>query len=341
LAPPAQSNATAIGVRQRAQSASLAAAIFGLQRLPEATARALGENAGRVFTHLETRAHRIARANLEVAFPHLGRAERNELLRAHWMHLGRMAAQWALLPRRSQAELRDRVTIVGLERIQAALEPGRGVLVATAHFGFWELVLPAMRALLPDARVTAVGHPQRNPGLRAQVDLRRRLGGGEVPLRQDAREILRALADGAAIGVLADHRLPARRGGRLAPFFGHAVWTNPGPATLALRAGCPLLSAHTHPLPGGRHRITIGESIQPPATGDRGRDIEQMTARLNATIEEWIRERPELWLWSHARFRNGLDIGSNVYERAGRRRTQSRSAVAATAVRPEQGRTAT
>jgi KDO2-lipid IV(A) lauroyltransferase len=310
-------------IRGRAAGAGLATAAGLLARLPEPAARALAERIGGGSATLNTRAHRIARANLQLVYPELGKAEREALLRSHLRHLGRSAAEWARLPEIAPEALSERVEITGLAHLVDAAAADAGVLVATAHFGFWELILPALRLRLVGRDVTAVAHPQRNPWIRAQVEARRRFANGPEPLRQDARAILRALAGGAAVGVLADHYLSPRRGGRLAPFLGRAAWTNPGPAALALRADCPLLPAHIRPLPNGRHRIEIGAPLAAAGAGDRAYATQHLTEALNAAIGGWIRAQPQLWLWSHARFRGSPDVDADAYARAVSRRSRA------------------
>jgi KDO2-lipid IV(A) lauroyltransferase len=220
------------------------------------------------------------------------------------------------LPSLARGEILDRVEFEGLPELASAFSRGRGVLVASAHYGFWELILPALRHRVGNPHLTAVGRAQRNPHLRALISERRRLGDGAEPLPQDARAVLRTLRGNGGVGLLADHYLSPRRGGLLAPFLGRRAWTNPGPARLALHSGSALLLGHTRPLARGGHLVALGPEIAPPQTGDRLRDIAVMTERVNAAIGEWIRERPEPWLWFHGRFRGSPDIDSDAYERA-------------------------
>jgi KDO2-lipid IV(A) lauroyltransferase len=310
-------------VRWRLEAAGALAGVRILDLLPEPSALAIGAFAGRCGGGLWLRYRRVALANMCVAFPDWSAARREKLLAAHLRRLGRTAAEWARLPSLARGEILDRVEFEGLPQLASAFSRGRGVLVASAHFGFWELILPALRRRLGNPHLTAVGHAQRNPHLRALVAERRRLGNGAEPLPQDARAVLRTLRDNGGVGLLVDHYLSPRRGGVLAPFLGRRAWTNPGPATLALRSGSALLLGHTRPLTRGRHLVALGPEIAPPETGDRSRDIAVMTEEVNAAIGGWIGECPELWLWFHERFRGSPDIDPDVYERA-RRRLRSR-----------------
>jgi len=289
--------------RWRLEALGVTAGIRLLNALPESASLSAGAFAGEFAAQMWPRRRELALTNLAAAFPEWSAERRESVLRDHLRHLGRCAAEWARLPSLSDDALLARVEFQGVEHLDEALARGRGVMVATAHFGFWELLMPTLRLHMAPHRLTAVGRVQRNPGLQSLIAARRRLGSGDEPLAQSALAVRRALHSGCAVGVLADHYLSPRHGGLLAPFLGRRAWSNPGPATLSIASGSPLLLAHTRPLTDGRHLVAIGPEIEPAASGDRGRDIATMTERLNAAIEEWIRARPELWLWLHARFR--------------------------------------
>jgi KDO2-lipid IV(A) lauroyltransferase len=52
-------------------------------------------------------------------------------------------------------------------------------------------------------------------------------------------------------------------------------------------------------LPGGRYRV---EAL-PPVVPLAGEDDVALTRRYLATLEMRVRERPELWLWLHRRWK--------------------------------------
>ncbi|MGH7095974.1 MAG: lauroyl acyltransferase, partial [Stellaceae bacterium] len=55
-------------------------------------------------------------------------------------------------------------------------------------------------------------------------------------------------------------------------------------------------------LAGAHFRLTVYPPLEIPHTGDRTADIAALMANVNATLEAWIRERPEQWLWLHNRW---------------------------------------
>ena len=78
--------------------------------------------------------------------------------------------------------------------------------------------------------------------------------------------------------------------------------TAPTVALLALRFECDVLPARVERLDGARFRLTIEPPLPLPDTGDRAADVAALMTAVNATLERWIRERPEQWFWVHRRW---------------------------------------
>lgn len=277
------------------------------KRVPEKLALRAGATLGRVAFWALPRRRRLARSNLRIAFPAWSEERREEVARASLEELGRSLAEWSRLPALGAEELRSRVELVGAEHAERALAAGRGAFFATGHYGNWELLPAAWRAWRPELELVVVGRTFEDEGIQRRVEQRRLLGGGAL-LRRDAREILRALRKGAAVGVLVDLYTPERRGGVLLPFFGHRAWTDVGPATLALRTGAPIVPVTIRRAGEGRHRMVFRPPLVPVSSGDRRRDIAGLAIRTLEALETAIREDPASWLWIHRRWKRSPDL---------------------------------
>jgi KDO2-lipid IV(A) lauroyltransferase len=293
--------------------------VRGLQALPERMALAAGAAAGRAALRLSPGYRERARSNLRLAFPDWDAARVDALLCANFTEMGRIAADWARLPRLSPEALLARVEFTGLEHLEKALSRGRGALVVTAHYGHWELIPSAVRFRLPHAEIAPTGRRIGNPLVRAMVASRRNLGGGLV-LERDTREIMDALRRNAAVGILVDLRRSQKRGGILVPFLGRRAWTTHGPATIARRTRCALIPAYTRRTQGVRHRIEFLPELEQPRSTDVYADAAAVTAALNDALGRIILEDPASWLWIHRRWRGSPDAPADVYQREGRSR---------------------
>ena len=116
-----------------------------------------------------------------------------------------------------------------------------------------------------------------------------------------ARRAVAALRRGAHVSLLADQKL---NDGIAVPFFGRPAMTAPALALLALRFDCAVLPARVERLEGAHFRLTLYPPLDLPRTGNRDADVAALMRSVNATLEGWVRERPEQWFWVHSRWRD-------------------------------------
>ena len=86
-------------------------------------------------------------------------------------------------------------------------------------------------------------------------------------------------------------------------FLGVPAGTAPLAASLALRAGLPVFPLRVQRTAGAAFRVTIEPALPMPA--ERGTRRERTLALLRSLNErygDWIRDRPEHWLWIHRRW---------------------------------------
>ena len=81
------------------------------------------------------------------------------------------------------------------------------------------------------------------------------------------------------------------------------MWTTVMPARLALKFGAALVPARVERLVGARSRVTVHEPIEPDDdAADEQAKVSQMTRKVNALFEDWIREHPEQWTCTKRRW---------------------------------------
>ncbi len=112
---------------------------------------------------------------------------------------------------------------------------------------------------------------------------------------------MKAIRSGRITGLLIDQ--DARNDGIFVPFFGRQASTTPTLALLAIRTGAPIVPFLSLPGPKGSWRIIYLPAFVADPEADRGLEVQRITARCTALLEGWIRDRPELWLWMHRRWK--------------------------------------
>lgn len=267
-----------------------------------------------LFFRLDHRHRRIGLANLRIAFPESSAEELRSILRASYRRIGTHAVELAWLTRAKREDFRRRFSYEpgrGLEHYLQARASGKGVLFLTAHIGAWEL-LPAAHAVLGHP-LSFVVRPLDNP----LVDdwsrhLRERFGNRVISKFGSLRKIVRELESGGDVGFLIDQNVQ-EKDGVFVPLFGRPAATTGAPALLALKTGSSVIAGFL--IPGerpGHYRIRFYPPIEFTGSGDRQRDVLELTSRFNGIIESVIREFPEFWLWGHRRFGTQPD-GTDPY----------------------------
>lgn len=287
--------------------------LAALVRAVFAVIRALGiERAGRIGAFLArnigplTSAHRVARENIDAAFPEKSAAERAAILRESWENLGRTTSEYVHL-----AEIWDydhdrpgvgRIELAPgtAERFVQLREDGKPAIFFAAHLANWEL--PAVAARFNDLPSAALYRTPNNRAIARDILAMREPVMGRLIAAGHAAPIrmMEALDEGLHLGMLIDQRFG--RGPKV-QFLGRTATANPLLARLARRFDCPLHGARAIRLPGGRFRLELTEAITLPRDARGQVDVEAATQLMNDIVAGWIREYPGQWLWQHRRWR--------------------------------------
>ena len=275
-----------------------AASLFGgFKFLPLDCASALGGAlARRIGPFLGVSKH--ARRNISRAFPELSETEITRIVVGMWDNLGRVAAEYPHLSKIRVFEAGGRVETRGFEHVDHAIAAGRRIIVFSGHIANWEIAMLA--AIQHGISVAQIYRAANNPLLDRMIARYRGDGGELIPKgKVAARRAIAALRRGTLLTLLADQKM---NDGIPVPFFGRHAMTAPALAVLALRFDCDVLPARVERLNGARFRLTVFPPLPVTRTGKPHADAEALMVRVNATLEEWIRDRPEQWLWVHRRW---------------------------------------
>ena len=271
--------------------------VYGLRLLPIDWASAVGGALAKAVGP-RLRFNGRALAGLRIAFPNLSDARRQEIAIGMWENLGRVGAEYAHLGRITAADS-DRVELVGLEHIQSLGRDGSAAILASGHLANWE-ILPVIAAQM-GLKLTGVVREPNNPLVRPLLRRIRSVAGGTLINKgtEGAKQAIAALRQGGVLAMLIDQKMSD---GIAIEFFGHEAMTAAAPAQLALRFTCPLVPVRVERLDGARFRVTCYPPLEVPDSGDRNADTAALMAQFYGKLEEWIRDRPEQWLWLHRRW---------------------------------------
>jgi len=219
-----------------------------------------------------------------------------------WDNIGRTFAEYGHIrelinfsmekPKAGQVIMSDRTATL----VNDVCTDHRGALLFAAHLGNWEI--PAMAARVGGRSIALLYKRQPSNELTQQlVKSRLYFATRLIEATPSApREILGLLRQGWLVGMLVDQH--SARGVDVT-FFGRRCLVNPIIALLARTQDWPIYGARAVRLPDQRHCFELVGPLECPRD-QRGRiDVKGTMQLIMSTIEGWIREHPDQWLWIH------------------------------------------
>ncbi len=197
------------------------------------------------------------------------------------------------LPTRSREYVLERFSKVNMPALQKAIDYGKGVLVVLPHYGSWEAGAVFLSELAPFAAVAEVLKPPELFELFCR--LRKGVGIDIFPYdhKPETREaMIEALGRGTMLALLCDRDLKGK--GVEVEFFGERTTLPPGPATLSMRSGAPIVCVTVKNTRDGWVG-TATEPIYPDGSADRELVVKQTMQQVAHNLEELIREDPSQW----------------------------------------------
>jgi KDO2-lipid IV(A) lauroyltransferase len=288
-------------LRNRTEAFGVALFARLLRGSPEG-AEAFGRRLGRLYRLLDGRRRRLAEANVAFAFPEKTPGEVGAFVKDVFAHFGGVAGEMLHAASRPAAETLRRIEVKNAEAACAASATGRGVVFLTAHLGSWEWA--ALGTSGVGVPVHVIARPLDNPLLDEKLtELRTATGNAVIPRRDAAREMLRTLRQGGALGILMDqHARPPD--GIPVPFFGRPAATTSALARIVDRTEALVVPAAALRVAPARWQLTYHEVLDVRTLPPAERAVEALTARFNRIVESLIRLAPEQWLWLHNRWRS-------------------------------------
>jgi len=271
--------------------------------MPWAVVRAVGTVLGLAFYAVDGAHRRITLANLRAAFPVRPDRERRAIARGVFTTFGHVLVELLKFSTLTPEQMLSRGEFEGDDRARQAYEHGCGVFFFTAHFGCWEIC--GIVHALQIAPIGVLARALDNPHLNSVLERVRQCTGNTVIYRRGAlRRVLRMLEANRGVAVVIDQHT---HGPDAVPveFFNRRAAATSSMAALALRTGAPAIPVFAIPIGVGRYRMVYEHPVEVPGPGSPD-PVRELTQRCTDVVEMYVRRYPELWLWMHRRWRDGV-----------------------------------
>lgn len=246
---------------------------------------------------------KMAAANVEECLG-LGPEASKKIAEQSLTKFGRMIIEVLRFPLLNTETIKTKVKVEGRENIEKAYGEGHGVIIATGHFGNWELLGATIG--LHGYPIMSIARKQNNGGVDKFINEYRELVGQKVAYNRGENEVLalsRMLKEKKLLGILYDQ--DTNDVGVKLKLFGKEVITPAGPAVFSRMFKAPILPIFMHFDADGSYRAKIYPPLYAPKTRDKEQDLFVVTEKLIKILEDEIRQNPPMWFWVHDRWKDG------------------------------------
>lgn len=239
--------------------------------------------------------------NLDIAFPNKARVEKKQIAARFYRHLADMILETVKMKRITAKEVHERFILRNPEEVNRYLQNGKPVIGLTAHYGNWELALHRLSLLAGKHPALVIYRPLSNHHFEHLLNgIRTRFGATMVPMKQTLRQII-VHGQTAHISMFVADQTPARsESNHFAPFFNRPTLVFLGVEKIARKTNFPVIYCHMDKVKRGHYSCTFEVLFEKPAETDE----HEVTQAHLKRLEQIICEKPELWLWSHRRWKH-------------------------------------
>lgn len=260
-----------------------------------------------VIYHLWRYRLKVVRKNLRNAFPDYSDNELLAIERQFYHHFCDLMAEELKLLNMSDKERERRIVIKGVELIEQAAAEGRPAFVYGGHIGNWEWTPDISSRVKPPLTKAAVYETQRNTfsddGIK---QLRERTYPGVFLFSQ--KKAARALLNlketygSFQLWLISDQCPPHHRIVHWATFLNQDTPYISGGEAIGRKLNAKFLMAHVTKPRRGYYEVNV-RNIQPTPEEFANQDGYPYSLAFMRMLEENIREQPEIYLWTHNRWK--------------------------------------
>ncbi|OVZ76780.1 lipid A biosynthesis lauroyl acyltransferase [Yersinia intermedia] len=282
--------------------------LYLLVLLPYPVIYVMGTNLGRFSMRFLKRRKRITQRNLELCFPDMPQAERDELLVKNFESVGMGLFETGMAWFWPNWRIERWCSVSGLEHIQQAREEGKGVLLIGLHFLTLELGARIFGIYNPGI---GVYRPHDNKAMDWMQTWGRMRSNKAMLDRKDLKGMIRSLKQGEIIWYAPDHDYGPRSSVFVPLFAVDQAATTTG-TYLLVRMGKPAI------IPFTPRRLPNGKGYQlllQPAVENFPLDNEVAAAAfMNKVVEKEIVQATDQYMWLHRRFKTRPEGAPSLYE---------------------------
>ncbi len=244
------------------------------------------------------RSKKICDYNLSIVFPKMNQVEKNIVLKKMWFNYGKIFAEYVFLKDfRTKEKFSQKVKIENQDELNKIKENLKPVIFISGHFNNFELM--AMYIEKSGIDLAAIYRPLNNKFLNPLMENIRKKYICKNQIRKGksgTKELLKHFKKGGSIALMIDQRVSE---GISCDFFNHKALTTTIPAQFVKKFGAQVVPIYIERLENDDFKLKVLNSLN----FEKNESIENITLKLNKTLEKMIINNPEQWIWTHNRWK--------------------------------------
>ncbi len=250
---------------------------------------------------------RIVRKNLVESFPEKSEQEIVVIEKKFYHFFTDNILESLKMTTISPKEISRRMKFKNLEAVNSVMKNGKFIALYMGHYGNWEWVSSLPLHMENGAIGVQIYHELRNKNMNKLVLRNRgRMGAINVEMRQTVRYIKEMVSSNkiGAVGFIADQSPKKREVRHFLPFLHHNIPVLTGTEKIIKHFGFEAWFLDVKRVKRGYYEAEFVKMHDNPQSLP---DFE-LTALYYKMLEEMIKSRPELYLWSHNRFKHAIEL---------------------------------
>jgi len=242
----------------------------------------------------------VVLTNLRNSFPEKSEAEIRSIASKFYAWFCDLTLETLKTLTISPEEARKRVEFVGIDLLRNYAKEGRSIILVLGHYGNWELAGARYSQERDIPQLYVIYHPLANAHFdKLMHHMRVRHGTKLYKMREASKDMLRDKKELTATAFIAD-QTPSPERAYWMTFLGQETPVFLGTETLARKLDKPVVYICISRPKRGYYRMEMETLVADPKATREGGITEIHTRRLEADIKK----TPELWLWTHRRWKH-------------------------------------
>ena len=243
------------------------------------------------------RSKKLIHSNLKKAFPDISLEHLNGITKMMWNNYGRVFAEYMFIKKFREDRSNKNIIIEGQEILEDIKKKNRSVVFISGHLSNFELM--AMHIEKSGIKLSAIYRPLNNIFLNKIMERIRKKYICKYQIKKGIggmKKLIHLKKLNYSTALMIDQRVSQ---GIRSDFFNQKALTTTIPAQLVKKFKIPIVPIFIERI----NNINFKIVVKNPITFDNEETTKTITDKLNLVLEKMISYKPELWIWSHNRWK--------------------------------------